>query len=70
MQILDRTEGVLQVLVSSQGNSICEGTSVVIEIVVDNFKNIAVRVKSASKTVFLPFYGNDVDWLLQKNNRF
>ena len=70
MQILDRTEGVLKVLVASQGASICEGTPVVIETVVDNFKNIAVRVKSASRTVFLPFYGTDVKWLLSGQSRF
>jgi hypothetical protein len=64
MQILDRAEGVLKVLVSSQGVAICGGTPVVVETIVDNFKNIAVRVKSASRTVFLPFYGTDVKWLL------
>jgi hypothetical protein len=64
MEIFDKTEGTLAVLVSSQGNHIVEGTDVVIETIVDNFKNIAIRVRSASTVVFLPFYGTDVKWLL------
>jgi hypothetical protein len=64
MQILDRTEGTLKVLVSSQGNFIRSGTPVIVETIVDNFKNIAVRVKSTQRTVFLPFYGTDIKWLL------
>ena len=68
MQILDRTEGVLKVLVASQGASICEGTPVVIETVVDNFKNISVQVRSYQRTVVLPFYGTDVKWLLGSEN--
>jgi hypothetical protein len=64
MNILDRAEGVLKVLVASQGSSIREGTSVVIETVVDNFKNITVQVRSYQSTVVLPFYGTDVKWLL------
>jgi hypothetical protein len=64
MNILDRAEGVLKVLVASQGVAICEGTSVVIETVVDNFKNITVQVRSYQSTVVLPFYGTDVKWLL------
>ena len=63
MQILDKHEGTLKVLVSSQGNTIYEGTSVVIETIVDNFKNIAVRVKSLNNTVFLT-HGTDIAWLL------
>jgi hypothetical protein len=66
MEILDRREGVLKVLVSSQGTSIQEGNFVVIETVVDNFKNIAVKVKTPFKTVFLPFYSTDINWLLEK----
>lgn len=65
MQILNKHEGILKVLVSSQGNMIPEGTNVVIETIVDNFKNIAVRVKSLSETVFLP-HETDIDWLLGK----
>ena len=70
MNILDRAEGVLKVLVASQGSSICEGTSVVIETVVDNFKNITVQVRSTQRTVVLPFYGTDVKWLLSGQSRF
>jgi hypothetical protein len=65
MQILNRREGVLNVLVSSQGTSIEKGECVVIETIVDNFKNIAIRVKAPFKTVFLPFYSTDIDWLLK-----
>jgi len=64
MQILDRAQGVLKVLVASQGVAICEGTPVVVETVVDNFKNISVQVRSYQRTVLLPFYGTDVKWLL------
>jgi len=65
MQILDRAQGVLKVLVASQGVAICEGTPVVVETIVDNFKNISVRVRSYQRTVLLPFYGTDVKWLLR-----
>lgn len=64
MQILDRTEGTLKALVGSQGRYIVEGTPVVIETVVDNFRNISVRVRSSSRTVFLPFYGTSIKSLL------
>ena len=64
MKILDKSEGTLKVLVASEGNYITEGTAVVIETVVDNFKNIWVQVRSMSKTVRLSFYGTDVKWLL------
>jgi hypothetical protein len=70
MQVLDSNVGVLKVLVASQGVAICEGTPVVIETVVDNFKNITVQVRSTQRTVVLPFYGTDVKWLLSGQSRF
>lgn len=64
MQILDKAEGVLNVIVASEGNYIRKGTQVVIETIVDNFKNIEVHVISANTTVRLPYYDTDVNWLL------
>lgn len=63
MIILDKSEGVLKVLVGSQGVYLTEGTQVVVETIVDNFKNISVRIQSWNKTVFLP-HGTDIKWLL------
>ena len=64
MEILDRSEGTLKVLVANEGVTIYVGTPVVVETIVDNFKNLAVRVRSASKTVLLNFYNTDTKWLL------
>ena len=64
MKVLDKQIGVLKVLVSSEGKYIREGTNVVIETIVDNFKNIEVHVISAYTMVRLPYIDTDVKWLL------
>lgn len=64
MKVLNKVEGVLNVIVASEGKYIRKGTPVVIETIVDNFKNIEVHVISAYNTVRLPYYDTDIDWLL------
>ena len=64
MNILNRIEGTLKVIVSSEGHTIMDGTPVVVSTIVDNFKNIEVHVTSTRTTVRLPYYETDVNWLL------
>ena len=64
MEILNRNEGILNVIVSSEGNTIMDGTPVVISTIVDNFKNIEVHVTSTRTTVRLPYIDTDINWLL------
>lgn len=64
MKVLNKVEGVLNVIVASEGKYIRKGSPVVIETIVDNFKNIEVHVISAYTTVRLPYYDTDIDWLL------
>ena len=64
MQVLNKVEGRLNVIVASEGKYIRKGTPVVIETIVDNFKNMEVHVISMSTTVRLPYYDTDIDWLL------
>lgn len=67
MEIMNKVEGKLKVMVSSEDNVIYEGTPVVIETVADNFKNIFVRVISMKTEVKLPYFDTDIDWLLVNN---
>lgn len=64
MEVLNKVEGRLNVIVASEGNVIYKGTPVVVETIVDNFKNIEVWVTSITTRVRLPYYDTDVDWLL------
>jgi hypothetical protein len=64
MKVLDKQIGVLKVLVASEGKFIREGTNVVIETIVDNFKNIEVHVISPYTMVRLPYIDTDINWLL------
>ena len=66
MSIIRSEVGKLHIMVASEGNVIREGTMVIIETIVDNFKNIYVEVRSAFKTVKLSYYETDIDWLLGK----
>ena len=64
MEIRNRIEGTLKVIVSSEGNTIMDGTPVVISTIVDNHRNIEVHVTSTRTTVRLPYYDTDINWLL------
>jgi hypothetical protein len=65
MQILEKFEGKLKMSVSSEGNYIPLGTSVVIETVVDDFKNIFLRVSSIREgSVILPYVETNISWLV------
>ena len=64
MKVLEKKVGILNVMVSSEGKYIRPGTEVVIETIVDNFKNIEVHVISPSNMVRLPYISTDTDWLL------
>jgi len=57
---LDTVQGTLLMDVASEGKMIRKGTVVIINEVVDNFKNISVEVVSMYNTVRLPFYGTSI----------
>jgi len=64
MEVTKNAEGKLKMNVSSEGNYISAGTSVVVETVVDNFKNIFIRVVSMRGSVKLPYSETNISWLV------
>jgi hypothetical protein len=63
MKVLESQTGILHAIVSSEGNTIMNGTPVVIKTIVAD-KDIEVHVISTRTTVRLPYYETDVEWLL------
>lgn len=64
MIIVKSVEGKLKMSVSSEGNFIPEGTPVVVETVVDNFKNMFFRVVSIKTSVRLSHFETNSLWLV------
>lgn len=67
MEIINSYQGMLKVTVASEGNYINSNTPVIIEQVVDDFKNLYVTVTSISTTVKLNYFDTDIKWLLGWN---
>ena len=64
MEITKNAEGLLKMDVASEGNYITAGTPVVVETVVDNFKNIFVRVVSMQTSVRLSYADTSINCLV------
>ena len=64
MEITKNAEGKLKMDVCGIGAYIPAGTNVVVETVVDNFKNIFIRVVSMKTSVKLPYGDTNISWLV------
>ena len=64
MEITKNAEGKLKMDVCGIGMYIPAGTNVVVETVVDNFKNIFIRVVSMRGSVILPYGETNISWLV------
>jgi hypothetical protein len=64
MLVTKITEGKLKLDVSDTDMYIRADTNVVVEVVVDNFKNIFVRVVSLRGSVKLPYVETNISWLV------
>lgn len=65
MNTVKVAEGKLITDVSSEGNYIPTGTSVVVNEVIDKFKNIYYEVISMRTKVKMPYYDTDAQRLVQ-----
>jgi hypothetical protein len=63
MEVKKLSEGFLKMDVSSEGNFIKSQTFVVVNEVIDNFKNLSIEVISMNTKVRLPYCTN-VSWLV------
>lgn len=64
MEVTKNAEGKLKMDVCGAGVYIPTGTNVVVETVVDNFKNIFIRVVSMRGSVKLPYVETNISWLV------